>query len=378
MKRVLLISPLEPSGVTWLINVLLELQVCTWRGRRRHMWREQNGVATLTRQQDELKRWLPALSDHSCFRFRPGIEVQWAHHWPAPKYRDQQTLLFVRDPRDALYSRYRRDAAALTYLEYADFPCIWSLLNKVDSWCLFMRFWLAQPQIQVVRFEDYRLRPFDTVQQVLRTLGLTATDGEIETALAASTFARAQEAESTWRAANLSPGLATINRAGSVGSYAQLSGPDATVAEAFLARGADLLNRFGYEQGVDESRVPDLSLHVDRVEFLRELPGRPVVGTVAAPAVSETLVWLRRLNRDLLGASGLDPRDQEILVQAALRLRGLSEQERDHLTGQCLDARETNAYAAGLYRHFGRLKHLRSVSPAVLGRWVLNRLRSRF
>jgi len=154
-RKIYLVSPREPSGATWLINCLLELGIMTYRYSPAGMWRNETGRWFLNSHEHVLRKWLPALVDHSSFQFRDDLEVQWMHEWFTDAYADNEILYFVRDPRDALFSRFKREAPQLSFREFAAFPDVYTLLDKVANWWLYNKTWLAHPRVTVFRFEDY-------------------------------------------------------------------------------------------------------------------------------------------------------------------------------------------------------------------------------
>ncbi|MBT9557970.1 MAG: sulfotransferase domain-containing protein [Myxococcales bacterium] len=377
-RRVLLMSPREPSGMTWLANCLLELGVCTWRHSRKSMWRDETGgVSRLQPQEDTLKRWLPVLSTQTEFRFRPGLDVQWDHTWPRDDDVGREVLLFVRDPRDALYSRYRREAGAVGYREYASMRDPWTLLDRVDTWCLFERVWLAHPRVHVLRFEDYKSDARALLTRTLSILRVDATDDAIERALEGSSFERARDAEVAYLKAHPEQNLQQINRAGGVGSWRQLEGDDATVAADLERRGADLMTRFGYATDADAA-VPDLSGHIAAVPGLSRLPLRPPATGVGDGGVREALAaWARDLDDRTLDRLELTANDRAILVHS---LRGwLTHQHATQdarlsglLSGPPADP---SWFQLQLLRRTRRLADLRGVTPLLAGRVLLERVK---
>jgi len=177
------------------------------------MWRREKGRWLLNPHELLLRKWLPALSDHESFDFRGDIEVQWMHEWRSDKYADSQIIYFVRDPRDAIYSRYKREGSQLTFAEFAAFPDVSTLLDKVVNWKLFNEGWLSHPRLTVVRFEDYKADAERTLRQVLHALGLEYGPSDIDRAVRNSTYDRAAAAERTYRAEHPDD-IQIVNRSG--------------------------------------------------------------------------------------------------------------------------------------------------------------------
>ena len=380
-RRVLLMSPREPSGVTWLANCLLELGICTWRHARKAMWQDgPGGAMRLHPQEDTLKRWLPALSAQAEFRFRPGLEVQWDHTWPRDDDVPREVLLFVRDPRDALYSRYRREAGPISYRDYASTIDPWTLLDRVDTWCLFERVWLAHPRVHVLRFEDYKADARALLTRALTLLRVEVSDADLDRALTGSSFERARDAETAYLAAHPEQTLHQINRAGGVGSWRQLDGDDATVATDLARRGADLMKRFGYATDVEsEAEVPDLTRHISATPSLSRLPFRPPSSSGHDGGVSRTIAaWARDLDAEKLDRLGLGSTEQAVLIHS---LRGWLAHETAAVDARLHGllngpAAEPSWFQLQLLRRSRRLSDLRGITPLFAGRTLLDRVKA--
>jgi hypothetical protein len=329
MHQILLSSPREPSGVTWLINCFLELGIRCFRGSSNAMWEETSGRSSLRPREDQLQRWLPALGRHAKtgFAFRTDVEVLWHHDWPDWRHRGR-TLYFVRDPRDALYSRYRRDDPDLSFHEYANTLDSYSLLDRTDTWALFTRCWLAKPGAIVCRFEDYKRDAAETLANALEALELTCSDRLIDHAVEFSSFQHARAAEQAYLRDHPDDANVVINRSGKVGASGDLAGEDAQVKTRFEARSSDLMARLGYipeEQAATEhSPNADFSSHMEAVAWLRATPLRPTtpLGTenssdptdVAAEARIKALAFAEILTPEFLVATRMEPNVTAALV----------------------------------------------------------------
>lgn len=253
-RDVLLISPIEPSGVTWLINCLLILGIRTWRRHNsgKRMWIQCEQDNRLSPHENLLQRWLPALSEQEQFRFEDGINVRWCHEWPAAEHQDQQVIFFIRDPKDALFSRYKRDLVDASYPDYLEFPDPSTLLGKIDNWTLFCLSWLNWPDVTLVRFEDYKSDAMTTLQNVLSALQINRSHEEMTVAVERSTQSRAAEVEKQYLE-KFPSDEGIINRAGKVGDWMTQGIPD-HVTNRIQARAHEVLLRSGYsaDQSVSE------------------------------------------------------------------------------------------------------------------------------
>lgn len=257
-RRIFLPSPREPSGATWLINCFLELGIRTFRqnNTNQEMWLEEGNRFVLNPAENILRKWLPALSDHNSFDFRDDVEVEWLHQWPTAQHRNSKAIFFVRDLRDSLYSRYRRENATTSYSSYALFPDHNTLLDKIDNWTLFCESWLSLPDVHVFRFEDYKRNACETLAAIVDAMELRYSDGKIEKAAKNSTFDRAREAEAQYRRENPED-RQLINRSGAVGEW-QTHEDTSVVSRQIEQRAFRTLRCFGYV--VDGAQV---QLHTD-------------------------------------------------------------------------------------------------------------------
>ncbi len=319
--KIYLISPREPSGATWLINCFLELGIKTYRETLGEMWMPAAGGGhVLNPVENHLRKWLPMLSRQKVFHFRPDIEVEWAHHWPQRQHAGHRIVYFVRDPRDALFSRYRRESPDLSFQEFLDFPDPRTLLDKATNWCLFNEAWLSQPDIRAFRFEDYKQDARRTLEDVLGYLGLRVDEPALLGALEASTFEKAAEAEKRYRAENPED-VQLINRASQVGNWR--ASDDAASIAGIADKAAALLARFGYEAQPGEAGYGGLPqaevlgffrrLTVDDA-FWRRLREAPRAQAMAEGQVQRLHDFMRSLDDTLLRRSGLSHHEIHTLL----------------------------------------------------------------
>jgi len=312
-RQILLASPREPSGNSWLVNALLELGVRVnfkpaidrvWRSVRqmRHpsaMWRlAPGGGWQLHPRADALRKWLPAVSRRESLHFRDDVAVFYVQDLPRAEFQGAPSVLFVRDPRDAIASLYRRLRPQMTLAEYAAFPHPETLLDAVAHWRLFVESWLARDGVRVYRFEDYKDDAVALLGRIVADLGIAATPAEIASAAFESSYEKAREAEQRYRAEH--PGDDEVAmRAGRVGEWTE-AGASTLLAREIEARCASLLARLGYAHDAPAAAGPA----VDGVSVLRTLavfdeielpPGWREAAAAADPAACPQLPGLREL-----------------------------------------------------------------------------------
>lgn len=250
LRKIYLMSPREPSGATWLINCFLELGIKTYRKSSTDMWIQRGDHYVLSDHEEILKKWLPALWDHPNFNFRNDIEIEWAHEWPTEDHDKYRVIYFTRDPRDSLYSRYKREAPDQKFKEFILFPDVNTLLDKAHNWRLFNLSWIQHPDNQIVRFEDYKESPIKVLTRVLDFLELAYSEADVQRALFASTFERAAEAEKKYRH-KYPEDQELINRSGTAGEW-KSGGIDQECVSYIEQTCVDAMCLQGYECNLSE------------------------------------------------------------------------------------------------------------------------------
>ena len=335
-RRILVASPIEPSGASWLLNCFLELGIRiehkpvvdrVWRGPAPsapdRMWvARDDGRVALNPRAGVLKKFLPALVRHEDFRFRDDVSVDYVQDFPAPRPDGGQRVLMVRDPRDAFYSSFRRTEPTLSFAEFLGFPNPATLLDRSAHWALFVASWLSLPNIDVVRFEDYKRDAEATLRAVLAKLALGYADRDIEAAVALSSFERAREAEQLVRDQyRFDRQLA--NRSGTVGE-----GRDHALVQASIPQiereTATMLHALGYDvqartasDAFAAARLSTAFLTYFETVHLPEAVTRAKLDMAASePALSGLLSFTRRLDSGLLARTGLSPAESRLLIDS--------------------------------------------------------------
>lgn len=250
-RKIYIVSPREPSGATWLINCFLELGIKTYRVHETQMWQKIADEYVLTERENMLKKWLPTLSAKKSFTFIDNIEVVWTHEWPQQKFENHKIIYFVRDPRDSLLSRYKREAPNCTYEEFLNFPDQNTLLNKIDHWCLFNLVWLEQNDLKVFKFEDYRQSPLLVLKEILDWISFSASEEHILQSLEASTSEKAAEAEKKYfLEANEEEEI--VNQGGIVGRWQQSGEEIIDASKRILTICNPILHKLGYSTDIVE------------------------------------------------------------------------------------------------------------------------------
>lgn len=251
------LSPELPCGASWLANCLLELGVPLWNPwgfDTRAEWerlgplRYRYAAATLPWRQT-----LPALRAGREFLFLLRPVPRFSHRWPTELSAGHPVILFVRDPRDALYSEWLRQvrnggpAPAATFEAFLESPYHHHPYTFRDYPLLFLRACrevLVGRHALIVRFEDYRAEPLRTLECVARFLGLNVAEPRLAAAAASSDFTVLKRIENELEATGELP--RQFNRRGMAYEYRVSYTPD---MHAALGRPFDeVLQWLGYER----------------------------------------------------------------------------------------------------------------------------------
>jgi hypothetical protein len=238
-----LVSPEAPSGAGWLANCFIELGLPAWKpwnADDRAHWIDLGGHRYRHRLDGSpWSRVLPALTDGRELEFRAGEAVRVHHVWPGVYPRTERTILFLRDPCDALHSAWHRRVRSGTIAGDTDFGafCASRFHHYPVSWAdyllLFLRVWrvaLCDFGGIVVSFEAYRRDAYATLAETLDRLAIRATAADIARAVEASSLARIREAERNMLAAGVvatalvraePPGDASREHGDSIGAIAR-------------------------------------------------------------------------------------------------------------------------------------------------------------
>ncbi len=193
------ISPELPCGAAWLANCLLELNVAVFQPWGICLQDEWARLAPNTYQytdaQHHWRQTLPAYRCHRVFKFIPHTRVDFAHQWPEHGSHNGALIFMVRDPRDMLYSAWRRQHAHgacnspfSVWLDETDPRHGITPLRYLQQ---FLRHSVARLQQQphcLVRFEDYKKDPRTTLLKVLGHLNIETDPQQLAHALECSSF----------------------------------------------------------------------------------------------------------------------------------------------------------------------------------------------
>ncbi|MGB3767128.1 MAG: sulfotransferase domain-containing protein [Phormidesmis sp.] len=178
-------------------------------------------------------------------------------------YDQQKVIVLVRDPRDALVSRYHQHKDKLGFDSLDRYACESS---DLDAYIQFYNDWQTHQAeasgFLMVRYEDMKASTLQTVQRVVDFLALPLTSDELEQAIAYASFKNMRKMEVTGSDQVRAGVMATRDvsnpesfkvRKGAIGGYrAELSDESvAFVDQAVLTR---LNPIYGYALASNEQR----------------------------------------------------------------------------------------------------------------------------
>jgi hypothetical protein len=233
------VSAMLPCGVAWVASCLFELGVALWKPWNANTQDEWTPLGDRRFRYacpgDPWRRMIPAMISGRTFTFRATPVPRFTHVWPDQSLPAARRLLVMRDPRDALYSewiRYEKSRGNSNYepasfldfaLDHAD-PMRGP---RVSYWDRFYGSWMETMTPErdlVLRFEDFKTAPNQSLATVCKFLDLPASSAQIEAAIRNSDFVRVAAIDQEMVNAGL---LAwTINRAGKVNEYQSAMTPE--------------------------------------------------------------------------------------------------------------------------------------------------------
>jgi hypothetical protein len=198
IQKINLVGPREPSGITWLANCLIEIglrvempEVQLWKSASSNSFRFNQDFRYLARM-------MPSLANpHREFTFQESAFVEMSHNWISENVTPHRTILFTRDPRTSMYSNYlrkrRTDESFQSFVSALDHK--W-LLDRLQIWNLWHILWALHDNILVVKFEDYKMRPRETLLKILSWINFVDFDEEkLQATLKISDWRNASETE---------------------------------------------------------------------------------------------------------------------------------------------------------------------------------------
>ena len=201
------VSPELPCGVAWLANCLIELNIPVWQPWDTEVDNEWKRLAPFhyqyTASQQPWKQTLPALQYLREYKFNPRHAACFRHQWSHAYEKKRRLIFFVRDPRDALFSYWRRTIHNetkfnLSFENFVHSRYFHHPFSFREYLLIFLQLWkeyLSKSNHLIIRFEDYRNNARHTLGRVLNFLNIEVEDDQIGRALACSDFSTIKRVE---------------------------------------------------------------------------------------------------------------------------------------------------------------------------------------
>ncbi|MCF6226503.1 MAG: sulfotransferase domain-containing protein [Xanthomonadales bacterium] len=152
------------------------------------------------------------------------------HSLPDVYPRKPKTIFIIRDPRDCLYSSWRRTLSgkiltAEGFCKFIDSKHQLSSLSVQKYLLNYLNFWRSALETRsaenylIIRFEDFKPDPVRVFNRVVKFLDINVSQVEIENACLKSSFQQSKKAEQSLDSAFRDP--CAVNRAGIAYEYQQ-------------------------------------------------------------------------------------------------------------------------------------------------------------
>ena len=198
--RPIIISPALPNGVTFLTNILLELEVPIYSYYFNLFWRREKGrLFSRPYTQEIFHQMMPSFTAQKRLEGTSQISMEHQHDWPLLNFKDRKVILFVRDGRDGIYSSYKRFHKDISFDDYLKKPIPPFNLPHKLNWGLFHLLWMEFLSLYceyiVVRFEDIKRNSIAETDKVVSFLNVSRTQEQISNAIDNSSVDKARKVE---------------------------------------------------------------------------------------------------------------------------------------------------------------------------------------
>lgn len=221
-EKIEIVSSYLPCGMSWILNCFLELNLCCFKGDSfDHIWSWSSEKYRLKNEYNYLEKHFPVLAERKEFIFNDSLHIRWSHDWPSVLHNNSKIIFFVRDPRDAMYSFWKRANVGRfdEFLEEPFDPLPFTNLYQTE---LFFKAWkkfLSNKNHLIIRFEETKENPLIEMKKALVFLGIDSfSDSKIKDAIESSDFEKAREVEQR-STVNDNRNIKTVNRAGKTFEY---------------------------------------------------------------------------------------------------------------------------------------------------------------
>jgi hypothetical protein len=248
------------SGVTWLLNFFIEIDILVYHGiDSKDVWNfnEKRQSHILKKKEETLTVYIPTFLEKKEFVFRDNLAIKWSHEFPNCDKKNQKTILLVRDGRDTIYSQFKREKIYKNFLDMLNGVSLPLNLPYPETWALFNYLWLKvvkKENLFIIKFAELKTNPMPVLKELLRFIGIERSDEEIARAIEQSSFDKAKKAEAEYRKENANVGFTLVNRGGKIGEWRQIYNNEEL--NHFKNFPNEVLGTFGYEKISQEEIKP--------------------------------------------------------------------------------------------------------------------------
>lgn len=177
---------------------------------------------------------------------KDGIYVNLLFHFLPTKAQafNSKTVVFIRDPRDAIWSQFKSEVDADTK-EFSE------AVYKIDlpsAWRYFNEYCLALPNTKFFRFEDYKENPLQTLKNIFSFCEVECSHEEMVDIITHTSFERLKQGEEIYLKQQAAKGqqLAPVYaRSGKIGQWRDLP-QHAELFEVIKERAYPVMKIFNY------------------------------------------------------------------------------------------------------------------------------------
>lgn len=192
-----------PCGATFFANVLLELGFHVYNTPFGPWYDRKNKRIVDNSNQLERSVGIPFFLERPLRPPHRATEIAWSHLWATPGCIIAPTIIGIRDPRQALFSQWRRvkksGRFSGTYRQFLESPYYHLGLSPIDEYIVWHTLWLIRPGDRdfVLRFEAAKETPIDEFGRLLRWMDQSASSESIAEAASRSSVTEARAADPT-------------------------------------------------------------------------------------------------------------------------------------------------------------------------------------
>lgn len=270
-----------PCGRSWLDNCLMELGVMwTYMGADHphdSIWEKIENGRWKYRHRDKpigFDIMYPALMRAEGNVFDQPFLARGLHEYYSKAHASSPCVLVTREITEVMRSGFSRQGGSSqgSPESFANLIDPWTLLPMLECFGLYMYVWASQPNVRILRQEDFRRHPQTSLRDMCRHFGIDVSDERLDHAIQASSFAQMKQCELDTNRRLHGSDITGFLVGGRVhGSDPDVSGFE-TMRETFLSKIGYATSLTGYAgsplRGFSRDVVDFLKLYRQKSEFM--------------------------------------------------------------------------------------------------------------